>query len=52
MTPPSSRRPTQEECWDEFWQILGRASARRYLRESAAEEREADVIEVDFPQAA
>lgn len=27
--------PTEEECWAEFWKVVGRAAAERYLREWA-----------------
>ncbi|MET8749414.1 hypothetical protein ABZW32_04930 [Streptomyces sp. NPDC004667] len=47
----ADRRPTEAECWDEFWEIIGKAAARRYLRELETTEADhADVI--DFPAAA
>ncbi|MBT1183888.1 hypothetical protein HET69_07630 [Streptomyces sp. CJ_13] len=45
------RRPTEAECWDGFWEIIGKAAARRYLREM--EELNGDHADViDFPAAA
>jgi hypothetical protein len=46
-----AQRPTEEECWEDFWKILGQAAAERFLREQAEPQPESSE-ELGLPLAA
>lgn len=38
-SPGTSRQPTQEECWANFWRIVGEEAYRIWLAKQPTEDR-------------